>query len=71
MNGIHVFCIIILMACRKDSYILLDCGYGVAGQLVRLYGEEKSSDILRNLKAIFVSHGHADHHAVSVKHVIN
>ncbi|EKM81596.1 hypothetical protein AGABI1DRAFT_105131 [Agaricus bisporus var. burnettii JB137-S8] len=44
--------------------ILLDCGEGTTGQLTRYFGkgEEGIDDILRNLKCIFVSHAHADHH---------
>lgn len=40
----------------------MDCGEGTFGQLVRLYGIEKTNDILMNLKAVYVSHLHADHH---------
>ncbi|XP_014784508.1 zinc phosphodiesterase ELAC protein 2 isoform X1 [Octopus bimaculoides] len=52
----------ILVQIEPDNYILLDCGEGTAGQLYRHYGEENSAHILRNLKAIFISHMHADHH---------
>ena len=51
---------------RPDSYILLDCGEGTAGQLYRHYGDEATANILRNLKAIFISHMHADHHMVCI-----
>lgn len=46
----------------KDSCILLDCGEGTAGQLVRFYGKAASDEVYRKLKAIYVSHLHADHH---------
>ncbi|KAL4253032.1 RNase Z family protein [Abortiporus biennis] len=47
--------------------ILLDSGEGTWGQLVRFYGDDlaRTSGVweqLRNLKCIFLSHGHADHH---------
>ena len=52
------------MICREDATLILDCGEGTSGQLYRHYGEQ-AADILRNLKAVFVSHLHADHHMVS------
>jgi ribonuclease Z len=42
--------------------ILLDCGEGTWGQLARQFGEDGAADILRDLKCIFVSHVHGDHH---------
>lgn len=30
--------------------------------MIRFYGTEKAKEILRNLRAIYVSHLHADHH---------
>ncbi|KAF9454406.1 hypothetical protein P691DRAFT_717421 [Macrolepiota fuliginosa MF-IS2] len=45
--------------------ILLDAGEGTMGQLTRRFGrgsEGDVNDILANLKCIFVSHAHADHH---------
>ncbi|KAH7295100.1 hypothetical protein KP509_27G032400 [Ceratopteris richardii] len=43
--------------------ILLDCGEGTYAQLKRRYGSDGADDILRNLKCIWISHIHADHHA--------
>ncbi|TVY90908.1 Ribonuclease Z [Lachnellula willkommii] len=40
---------------------LLDCGENTLGQLKRVYGEELP-EVLRDLKAIWISHLHADHH---------
>ncbi|KAL7415067.1 hypothetical protein BDY24DRAFT_433932 [Mrakia frigida] len=42
--------------------ILLDCGEGTLGQLSRSFGSAGVSETLRNLKFIFISHMHADHH---------
>lgn len=48
--------------------ILLDCGEGTWGQMVRHFGPDAFSnqggvnDVLRDLKCIFVSHIHGDHH---------
>ncbi|KAI4525783.1 Metallo-hydrolase/oxidoreductase [Schizophyllum commune Loenen D] len=47
--------------------ILLDCGEGTWGQLAREYGTDESApdnvyDVLRDIKCVFVSHLHADHH---------
>ena len=47
---------------------LLDCGEGSIGQIRRLFGPERTAQILRDLKCVVVSHIHADHHlgAISV-----
>lgn len=47
--------------------ILLDGGEGTWGQLARHFGEDESEednvwDVLRDLKCIFLSHAHGDHH---------
>ncbi|PVD38133.1 hypothetical protein C0Q70_00744 [Pomacea canaliculata] len=44
-----------------DATVILDCGEGTSGQLYRHYGNE-AGHVLRTLKAVFVSHLHADHH---------
>ncbi|KAJ9151770.1 Ribonuclease Z 1 [Pleurostoma richardsiae] len=41
---------------------LFDCGENTLGQMRRLLGREKTDAILLDLKAIFISHLHADHH---------
>ncbi|KAF4342232.1 ribonuclease Z [Fusarium beomiforme] len=41
---------------------LLDVGEGTLGQILRLFGEEETGNILRDLKCIVISHLHADHH---------
>lgn len=46
---------------RPDTAILLDCGEGTAGQIIRFYGKE-GENIFRKIKAVFVSHMHGDHH---------
>lgn len=46
-----------------DATVILDCGEGTSGQLYRHYGNE-AGHVLRTLKAVFVSHLHADHHMV-------
>ncbi|CAL7948908.1 unnamed protein product [Xylocopa violacea] len=52
----------ILIRINKDSSILLDCGEGTLGQIIRFYGLSESNNILRSIKGIFISHMHADHH---------
>ncbi|KAK4874327.1 hypothetical protein RN001_013687 [Aquatica leii] len=52
----------ILYKLSENTNILLDCGEGTYGQLVRFYGTDKAKSVLVNLKAIFISHLHADHH---------
>ena len=51
----------------QGAGILLDCGEGTWGQLARFFGGDPSRssgvwETLRNLKCIFLSHMHADHH---------
>jgi len=41
---------------------LLDCGENTLGQLRRVYGYEGADRVLRDLRAIYISHNHADHH---------
>ncbi|KIJ61498.1 hypothetical protein HYDPIDRAFT_31363 [Hydnomerulius pinastri MD-312] len=57
----------ILIHIPDHGYILLDAGEGTWGQLVRNYGEDPSSPtnvwhVLRQLRCIFISHMHGDHH---------
>lgn len=52
----------IMLHTNKDTSILLDCGEGTAGQIIRMYGIDKARNIFKNLKMIYVSHLHADHH---------
>ncbi|GKV16213.1 hypothetical protein SLEP1_g26888 [Rubroshorea leprosula] len=42
--------------------LLLDCGEGTLGQLKRRYGIDGANDAVRNLKCVWISHIHADHH---------
>lgn len=42
--------------------MLLDCGEGTYGQLIRHFGYERGTEILSRTNIIFVSHIHADHH---------
>lgn len=46
---------------RKDSCILLDVGEGTCGQIYRFYGSE-APNVICKIKAVYVSHLHADHH---------
>ena len=41
---------------------LLDCGENTLGQLKRVYTEEQLAEVLQDLKLIWISHLHADHH---------
>lgn len=41
--------------------ILLDCGEGTWGQLVRHYGMERAQQVVADLRVIIISHMHADH----------
>lgn len=50
------------LICSPSSCILLDCGEGTYGQLVRFFGNKKADEVLSKIKAIYISHLHADHH---------
>jgi len=52
----------ILVESRPDNFIMLDCGDGTLSQLHRRFGVRKAQDIIKNLKAIYISHLHVDHH---------
>lgn len=45
----------------KDTCILLDVGEGSMGQIRRFYGDD-AENVIKKLKAIYISHLHADHH---------
>lgn len=46
----------------ENECILLDSGEGTYGQLVRHFGITGTEKVLCDLKAVYVSHLHADHH---------
>ncbi|XP_015188862.1 PREDICTED: ribonuclease Z, mitochondrial isoform X2 [Polistes dominula] len=46
----------------ESTSILLDCSEGTLSQLARVYGMTELDHILSTIKAIYVSHMHADHH---------
>lgn len=52
----------ILLSISDECRIMLDCGEGTAGQVVRYFGPEGASRIFASLRAVYVSHLHADHH---------
>ncbi|RZF34607.1 hypothetical protein LSTR_LSTR008632 [Laodelphax striatellus] len=52
----------ILVNISADRCMLLDCGEGTLGQLVRFHGAGRMRHVLRSLRAVYVSHLHADHH---------
>ncbi|XP_057982112.1 tRNAse Z TRZ4, mitochondrial-like isoform X2 [Malania oleifera] len=47
--------------------LLLDCGEGTLAQLKRRYGMKGGDNAVRNLRCIWISHIHADHHAGLVR----
>lgn len=64
----HVFLVsATLIHIPNCGYVLLDTGEGTWGQLARKFGDGLMStssvwQVLRQLKCIFISHMHADHH---------
>lgn len=51
-----------LVHIADDNCVLMDCGEGTLGQLVRFYGRDGADEVLKNLRMIYISHLHADHH---------
>ncbi|KAM7219896.1 hypothetical protein V8F06_004751 [Rhypophila decipiens] len=41
---------------------LLDCGENTLGQMMRMFGPEETDQILKDMRFIYLSHVHADHH---------
>jgi len=52
----------ILVETEPGSFLILDCGEGTMGQLLRLKGKEEAEVVLLGLKGVYISHSHADHH---------
>lgn len=52
----------ILLDISSDKALIMDCGEGTYGQMVRLLGAPECEKMLRKLVAVYVSHLHADHH---------
>jgi len=63
-------CTCILVETKPDQFIIMDCGEGSLGQINRLKGKEGTEHILRNLKCVYISHQHADHHLGSINILI-
>eukprot|EP01080_Neovahlkampfia_damariscottae_P009910 gene9910-2232_t len=51
----------IMLKMKNYGNILFDCGEGTIGQIYRIFGDE-SNEILKNIKLIWISHLHGDHH---------
>ncbi|KAA8492119.1 tRNase Z TRZ3, mitochondrial [Porphyridium purpureum] len=60
----------ILLNMFERGAVLLDCGEGTLGQLTRSKGQQRADEILRRLKAVWISHMHADHH-LGLLHVLS
>ncbi|XP_055920059.1 ribonuclease Z, mitochondrial [Eupeodes corollae] len=52
----------ILLQPKDNSYVLLDCGEGTLGQIIRFFGPLRWREVVKNIKSIYISHLHADHH---------
>ncbi|XP_065558128.1 ribonuclease Z, mitochondrial-like [Artemia franciscana] len=52
----------ILTETSENLFFMMDCGEGSLGQLIRFFGVDHVDQVLCNLKCIFISHFHADHH---------
>lgn len=61
----NVSAVLLRMPDDMGNY-LFDCGEGTLGQLKRLFDAEQLDELLSNLKVIWISHLHADHHLGTV-----
>lgn len=52
----------ILLRMDQNHSMLLDCGEGTFGQIAKIYGKYKMDKIIKTIKAVYISHPHADHH---------
>lgn len=52
----------ILVQTPNSGSVLLDCGEGSLSQIYRCFPRKTADEIILNLKAIFISHIHGDHH---------
>jgi ribonuclease Z len=52
----------ILLRVPGHGNYILDCGENTIGQLKRMYPHDELVEILRDLRMIWISHIHADHH---------
>ena len=52
----------ILLQTFASGNLLLDCGEGTLSQIYKCFGRQGGDDIIRNLKVVFISHIHGDHH---------
>lgn len=55
-----------LLKVPGKGYYLLDCGENTLGQMKRTYPPEQFREVMQNLRMIWISHMHADHHLGAV-----
>ncbi len=53
--------ILVKIPFMEDDYLLMECGEGTFGQLVRMFGYTGALDRLSKLRCVWISHRHADH----------
>lgn len=51
-----------LIQTPSDGNVLLDAGESTYGQLKRRFGSSEIDRVIGNLRLVFISHLHADHH---------
>lgn len=53
----------------QKKTILFDCGEATAGNFRRLFGIEESKKVLQELRILYLSHLHADHHLGAISFI--
>ncbi len=52
----------ILVQVPHSGNLLFDCGEGTLSQIYQTFGQQGGDEIIKDLKAVFISHIHGDHH---------
>ncbi|KAF8248613.1 hypothetical protein K440DRAFT_624661 [Wilcoxina mikolae CBS 423.85] len=55
-----------LVTIPDNCSILLDCGEGTIGQMKRVFGPDQYNNRLVDIRVLYISHLHADHHLGSI-----
>ena len=60
----------IMVKLSNNYNLLLDCGEGTFTQILSYYGHINTDEVLKNIKIIFITHQHGDHHTGLMKILI-
>ena len=61
----------ILIEIQPEHFMMFDCGEDTLLQMHHHFGRKRTLEVLKNMKAIYISHLHADHHLGVVNLIIH